>query len=156
MIFLINFIRILWFIWDLVLVLFNSHKDVVLGKILVFGNILGFPGKDWAQKWTKTFNFGYVLFLLKHLILKDCLDNVFDLWETTSGRNFSKLVPYLGGRNGSETPQKGVFMDAAFPQKHLNIYNLTATNAKVMKLTTSMYLQEMLNLAENWGVTHRV
>ena len=39
-IFLVNFIRILWFIWDLVLVLFNSHKDVVSGKILVFGNIL--------------------------------------------------------------------------------------------------------------------
>ena len=43
-IFLVNFIRIQWFIWDLVLVLFNSHKDVVSGKILVFGNILGFPG----------------------------------------------------------------------------------------------------------------
>ena len=43
-IFLNNFIRIQWFIWDLVLVLFNSHKDVVSGKILVFGNILGFPG----------------------------------------------------------------------------------------------------------------
>ena len=47
-------------------------------------------------------------------------------------------------------------MNAASPQKHLNIYNLTATNAKLMKLTTSMYLQEMLNLAENWGVTHRL
>ena len=97
-IFLINFIRILWFIWDLVLVLFNSHKDVVSGKILVFGNILGFPGINWTQKWTKTFNFGYIPFLLKHLVLKDCLDTVFVLWETTSGQNFSKLVPYLVGK----------------------------------------------------------
>ena len=78
-IFLINFIRILWFIWDLVLGLFNSHKDIVSEKNLVFGSIFDLPGINWAQKWTKTFNFGYVPFLLKHLILKDCLDSVFVL-----------------------------------------------------------------------------
>ena len=54
--------------------LFNIHKDVVSGKILVLGII---SGLNWAAKWTKTFNFGYVPFLLKHLILKDCLDIVF-------------------------------------------------------------------------------
>ena len=71
--------------------------------------------------------------------------------------NFQQTCAIFSGEKGLRNPpQKGVFMDAAFPQKHLNIYNLTATNAKVMKLTTSMYLQEMLNLAENWGVTHRV
>ena len=107
-IFLINFIRILWFIWDLVLVLFNSHKDVVSGKILVFGNILGFPGINWAQKWTKTFNFRYVPFLLKHLILKDCLDTSFVLWEPTSGQNFSTLVPYLVEKGLRNSP-KGWF-----------------------------------------------
>ena len=46
-------------------------------------------------------------------------------------------------------------MDAALPRKHLNIYNLTATNAKIMKLTTSMYLHRKLNLAEDWGAPHR-
>ena len=96
MVFLINFIKTLWFIWNLVLVLLDIHKDVVSEKILVFGNILCFPGLNWAQKWTKTFNFGYVLSPLKHLILKDCLETVFLLRETTSGRDFSKLVPYLG------------------------------------------------------------
>ena len=75
---------------------FDSHKDVASGKIPVFGNILGFPGINWAQKWTKTFNFGYVSFPLKPLILKDFLDTALVLWETTSGRNFSKIVPYLG------------------------------------------------------------
>ena len=39
-------------------------------------------------------------------------------------------------------PQNCGFMDAALPQRHLNIYNLTATNAKLMKLTTSMYLHK--------------
>ena len=46
-------------------------------------------------------------------------------------------------------------MDAAFPRKYLNIYNLTATNAKLMKLTASMYLHKKLNLVEDWGVTQR-
>ena len=55
---------------------FDSHKEAVSGKILVFGNILRFPGVNWVQKWIKTFNFGYVLFPLKHIILKDCLDTV--------------------------------------------------------------------------------
>ena len=36
--------------WDLGLVLFDSHKDVLSGKLLFFGNILGFPGVNWAQK----------------------------------------------------------------------------------------------------------
>ena len=46
-------------------------------------------------------------------------------------------------------------MDAAFPRKFLNIYHLTATNAKLMKLTASMYLHKKLNLVEDWGVTQR-
>ena len=47
-------------------------------------------------------------------------------------------------------------MNAPSPGKHLNIYNLTATNAKLMKLTTSMYLYKKLNLEEDCGVTHTV
>ena len=47
-------------------------------------------------------------------------------------------------------------MDASWPRKHLKIYNLTTKNAAVMKLSTIMYLHKMLNLAEDWGVTHRV
>ena len=79
--FFINFIRILCFIWDLGLALFDIHKDSISGKFLVFGNILGLLEENWAQKWTKTINFGYVLFLLKHLILKDCSETVFVLWK---------------------------------------------------------------------------
>ena len=108
-IFWVNFIRILWFIWDLVLVLFDIHKYVVSGTILVFSNILGFPGVNWAQKWTTTFNFGYVLFPLKHLILKDCLETVFVLWDTTyRWSNFQQTVHYLGEK-GLRNPPKGLF-----------------------------------------------
>ena len=57
--------------------LFDSPKDVVLRKILFFGNILCFPGVNWVQKWTKTVNFGYVPFPLKVIILEDSSNNVF-------------------------------------------------------------------------------
>ena len=46
-------------------------------------------------------------------------------------------------------------MDAASSQKHLKIYNLTTTNAILMKLTTIMYLNEIFHSAKNWGVSHR-
>ena len=56
--------------WDLELGSSDSRKDVVSGKIKVFGNILIFRGVNWAQKWTKTQNFGYVPFPLKDISFK--------------------------------------------------------------------------------------
>ena len=35
------------------------------------------------------------------------------------------------------------------------IYNLTATNAINMKLTTTVCLHETFHLAKDWSVTHR-
>ena len=75
-VFLINYIRILRFMWDLELVLFDSPKDVVSGKVLVFDHSLCFPGVNWTQKWIKTVNFGYVLLPLKDTILEDCSYNM--------------------------------------------------------------------------------
>ena len=69
---LIIFIRILRFIWDLGLVSSDSRKVVVSGKNLVFVKIISFPGVNWAQKWSKNENFGYVPFVLKFTILKHC------------------------------------------------------------------------------------
>ena len=57
--------------WDLVLVSSDSPKDVVSGKIKVFGNILCFQGVNWAQKWTKSRNFGHVPFPLRDISFKD-------------------------------------------------------------------------------------
>ena len=59
------------------------------------------------------------------------------------------------GERAQKPPERSNFMDAASPQKHLKIYNLTATNAALMKLTTIMYLHNTFNLAKDWGVTHR-
>ena len=104
-VFLINYITIMWFMWDLGLVLSHSPKDVVSGKIKVFGNILCFPGVNWAQKWTKTQNFGYVPFPLKDISFKDSSYSVIGLWYSTSGPNFSKIEHYLGEK-GLKNPPK--------------------------------------------------
>ena len=63
--------------WDLGLVSSDSPKDVVSGKIKAFGNILCFPGVNWAQIWTKTQNFGYVPFPLKDINLKSSSYTIF-------------------------------------------------------------------------------
>ena len=76
---LINYIITVRSMWDLGLVLFDSPKVAVFGKILVFGIIFDFPGVNWAPKWAKTVSFGYVLFPRKDIILKDCSYAVFVL-----------------------------------------------------------------------------
>ena len=65
--------------WVLELVSSDTPKDVVFGKIKVFSNILCFPGVNWAQKWTKTVNFGYVPFPLKDISFKDSSYSVIGL-----------------------------------------------------------------------------
>ena len=145
--YLISYIRIMSQMWDLGLVLCDSPKDAVSGKFLVFGNILCFPGVNWAQIQTKTVNFGYVPFPLKHIFFKDCSYSVIGLSYTTSGPNFSKIGPYLGGERAQKTPKIGHFMDAASPRNNLKFYNLGTTNAIKMKLTTIIYLHETFHLA---------
>ena len=48
--YLINFVRILWFMWDLGLVLFDSHKDVVSGKNFGFWQYFGFSSGKLGPK----------------------------------------------------------------------------------------------------------
>ena len=62
-----------------------------LEKILVFGSILGLLEENCAQQWTETINFGYNLFPLKLLILKDCLET-------------SREHPPYGGLNPPPAP----------------------------------------------------
>ena len=145
--FVISFMRILSFIWDLGLVLFDSNKDIVFGRSLVFGNILGFLWENWAQKWTKTIKFGYVLFPLKHLILKDCSETVFVLWKTYLWLKFQQTQVIFAGEKSQKPSKRGHFMDAASPQKHLKIYNFGTTNAIKVKRATIIYLLEIFHMA---------
>ena len=94
--FLFNFTRILGFFWDFSRTwLFDIPKAVVFAEILVFSNIFGFPVVNCVPKWNKTVNFGCLPFIRKFKILKDFLNTVFFLLETTSGQNFSKNEQYL-------------------------------------------------------------
>ena len=122
---------------------------------MVFGNILGLLGVNWAQKWTKTINFRYVPLQVKHLILKNCSETVFALRKIYLWSKFQQTRIIFGGERAQKPLKRGHFMDAALPQKRMKMYNLTTTNATLMKLTTIMYLHKTFNLAEDWGVTHR-
>ena len=93
------------FMWDLGLMSSDSRKDAVSGKIKVSGNIFCFLGVNWAQRWTKTQNFGYVAFPVKDISFKDSSYSVIDLSYSTSGPNFSKIKHYLGEK-GLKNPPK--------------------------------------------------
>ena len=122
---------------------------------MVFDSNFCFPGINRAQKRTKTVNFEYVPFVLKHLILKDCSQTIFVLQYIPSGEIFNKIEPYSREKSTRNPPKRGYFMDAALPQKHLKIHNLGTRNAILMKFITSMYHHKIFNLAEDWGVTRR-
>ena len=68
---------------------------------------------------------------------------------------FQQTRAIFGRERAQKAPKRGRFMVAASPRKHLKIYNLTTTNATLMKLTTIMYLHKAFNLAKDWVVTHR-
>ena len=84
-------------------------------------------------------------------LFKECLCLTKDVPLVEILTNFSHICR----RKGPEPPQRGHFMDAALPRKHLEIHNLATTNATLMKLTTIMYLHKTFNLAKDWGVIHR-
>ena len=51
----------------------------------------------------------------------------------------------FGGVRTQQHPKKGHFVDSESIRKTLKIFNLTTTNATLMKLTTIMYLHECVN-----------
>ena len=60
--------------------------------------------------------------------------------------NFSKMQSYLGETGPKNHLKMGIFMVAASPQNHFNIYNLGPTDAIEMKLTTNIYHYEAFHL----------
>ena len=116
-VFLLNFTRILWILWELGLTLLYISKDAVFAEILVLSNIFGFPAVNWVPKWTKTVNFRCVPFETKFKFKKDFSSTVFVLFETTSGQSFSKIKQYLGGVNAQQISNRGHFMNAESIQK---------------------------------------
>ena len=146
-VFFINYIRIMLFMWDLGLMSSDSPKDVVYGKILVFCNNLCFPWVNWTLKWTKTQNFGYVLFPLKHITyIHNTFIHCLCLIMFYSWSKFQQNQVWIGGERAQKPPKMNHFMDAPLPRKHLKFYNLETRNAIKMKLTMIMYLHDTFHL----------
>ena len=53
------------------------------------------------------------------------------------------ILDYIGEVRTQKLPKKGYFVDAESIRKMLEIFNLTATNSILMKLTTIMYTDEI-------------
>ena len=71
------------------------------------------------------------------------------------GQNFSKIEPYLRDR-GPKKNTKASIHECCITTKILKIYNLTNSNASLMKLPTIMDLHEMFDLVETWDINNRV
>ena len=63
-------------------------------------------------------------------------------------KKFQENPAIFRGIRAQKPPKKGCFMDAELELKTLKTYNLTNTNAILMKLTTIMYLQ----ILKTWDV----
>ena len=68
---------------------------------------------------------------------------------------FQKNLTAFGGVKIRKPPRSSLQWQFLLVGKHLKIHNLATTNAKLMKLTTIMYLHGTFYLAKDWGVTHR-
>ena len=98
-----------------------------------------FRGKTCCQSWTKSSNFGPVSFLwIPQLLFKQWffLPEYYLWWE------FRQYWTIFGRLRAQKPPKKDHFMDAKSVRKTLKSFNLTTSNAVMMKLTTVMYLHE--------------
>ena len=131
--FWINFIRILLFLWDLEVMLFDIPEDVFFEKILVFVSTFDFLVVNRAQKWTKTVRFWVSPFWRKaKKFEKHCVC----LMREYLCQKFQWNQALFGGERAPKLPKMGHCMDAELVRKHFRIYNLTTTNAIILKLTT--------------------
>ena len=61
--------------------LFDTPKDVVFPEASALSNISGYTAVNWVPKWSKTVNFGCILFGPKFKISKDFSNTLFVLLE---------------------------------------------------------------------------
>ena len=57
----------------------------------------------------------------------------------------SAILDHTGGVRAQKPPKRGYYLEAESVRKTLEIFNLTTANAMLKKLTTFMYLHEIVN-----------
>ena len=140
--FLLNFTRILWFFWGIVLTLFDIPKEHFW-----FSGDLAIVLVHWVPKWTKPITFGCVPFDLKFKILKD-FPNTVPYWR----------LPLVRIREIEETPRnpkRGHLMDAESIRKTLK-FSISIQLLYWRNLPQIIYLNKIFHLAKSWSVTHRL
>ena len=120
--------------------------------LLIFFDFGHLQVETCGQNWTKSANFGSVSFsLILQFLFKKCfcLREYYLWWE------FRQYLTIFGRVRAQKPPKKGHFMDAESVRKTLKTFNLTTSNAIMMKLITIMYLHKSVNRKLNfWRNVH--
>ena len=95
-----------------------------------------------GQSWTKSANFRSAAFSWKLNSFKFFFKQCFCLLEYYLKQECRQCWTIFGGIMTQKPSREGHFMDAESVRKTLKTFNLTTTNAILMKLTTIMYLHE--------------
>ena len=108
-----------------------------------------FPTTDYffrfrpSSSWTKRANFGSISFSWKFESFK-FFQTMLLFAKVLPLVRISTILGYILGRKGPNPPKKSHFMNAESTRK-TQFFNLTITNAILMKLTMVMYLPKSVN-----------
>ena len=123
--------------------LYSPTADVFPRQSLSFSNSAIFREKRGVKVGSKTLTFGLSLFHKNSNPSKNLQRNFWFARKLPLVR-ISVILDYMWGSKGPNTYQKGP-LDAESVRKMWKIFNLTNTNALLMKLSTIIYFHESVN-----------
>ena len=118
----------------LILTYFNNPMAEVFSHDYFFFSILVIFKGNGGSKLNQKCKFWIRRFSTKLESFKKLSNKVFVCQSATFGENFGKIGPCLGGVKAQKPPKKGYFTNAESVRKTLKTYNLTTTNAILMKI----------------------
>ena len=113
------------------------HYSFLFPISAIFKGIRGVKVAPKVQSWVRPFS-------IKTQILQKIFKQCFCLLEYYLWWEFQQYWTIFGGLRAKKPLKMGHFMDAESRLKALKIFNLTTTNPILMKLTTIMYLHEIV------------
>ena len=130
---------------DFILTYLDSSMAEVFSRHCLFFSILAvFRRKRGVKVGPKVLTVGLPLFH-KYSNPSKNFQTVFLFARVLPLVRISAILNHIGGVRVQKPPKRGYFLDAELVRKTLEIFNLTTTNAILMKLTTIMYLHESVN-----------
>ena len=130
---------------DFILTYLDSSMAEVFSRHCLFFSILAvFRRKRGVKVGPKVLTVGLPLFH-KYSNPSKNFQTVFLFARVLPLVRISAILDHIGGVRTQKPSWKGYFVDAESVRKMLEIFNLTTTNAILMKLTTIMYLHESVN-----------